>query len=209
MKKSSLRDRLSLLNMQAIIIGLALLLIFFAAGVRFGGYLQKSGGAYDGEAAAMLTIDVKGAVTSSGLYQFAAGSRVSDALAELPLSADAATELLNQAACLVDGTELIIPFAAGEIDWNALALSSVSAYYGTSSMAAADTADTPAIGMININSASSEQLQLLSGIGPSKAQSIINYREDYGPFLTSEQIMNVSGIGNATFERIKEHICVE
>ena len=63
--------------------------------------------------------------------------------------------------------------------------------------------------MININTAGAEELQMLSGIGPAKASAIISYREKNGNFLTKEQIMNVSGIGQGTFDKIKDNISVE
>lgn len=61
---------------------------------------------------------------------------------------------------------------------------------------------------ISINTASSEELQTLSGIGESKALSIIKYREENGPFNNIEDIMNVSGIGETLFERIKDDITI-
>ena len=61
---------------------------------------------------------------------------------------------------------------------------------------------------ININTANSEELQLLKGIGPSKAKAIIEYREAYGGFLVLEEIMEVKGIGQATFNSIKDSICI-
>lgn len=61
---------------------------------------------------------------------------------------------------------------------------------------------------ININTADENQLQTLTGIGPAKAQKIIEYREANGGFKSIEEIMNVSGIGEKTFENIKENICV-
>ena len=63
--------------------------------------------------------------------------------------------------------------------------------------------------LININIASLEELDALPGIGPIKAQAIIDYRETNGPFESIEEIINVSGIGDATFEKIKNLITVE
>ena len=62
--------------------------------------------------------------------------------------------------------------------------------------------------LININKASEEDLQKLTGIGESTAKKIINYREEYGKFKTIEDIKNVSGIGDAKFEAIKKDITV-
>lgn len=62
---------------------------------------------------------------------------------------------------------------------------------------------------ININTADSEELQKLKGIGPSIAERIINYRTSYGDYVTIEEIMEVKGIGEKTFEKIKEYICVK
>lgn len=207
MAKTSLREKMSFLSMQAIIIGVALVLVFFAAGARFGAYLS-AGADVDIAENTQIVIDVKGAVEKSGLYSLPQNSRVADLLEIVPLHEDAAPELLNAAAFLLDGSELIVPSATEEAtDWNALAAARGSVYYGNdTSETAITTAD---IGIININTAASQELQKLSGIGPAKAQNIIDYRENYGPFLTIEQIMNVSGIGSATFDKIKEHISVE
>lgn len=62
--------------------------------------------------------------------------------------------------------------------------------------------------IININEATAKQLESLKGIGPKKAEEIVNYREANGPFLTIEQLMEVKGIGEATFENVKEQITV-
>lgn len=65
-----------------------------------------------------------------------------------------------------------------------------------------------ALALININTAESDALQTLNGIGPSKADAIISYREQHGPFATISDIQNVSGIGAATYANIKDHITI-
>ena len=201
-------------DMQKVIIGVVLLLIIFAAGARFGAYLHHDGQtvtAGEDTSAGVVKVDIKGAVSNPGLYQLPAGSRVEDALAAAGALADAEPQMLNMAALLVDGSELIVPYQQGEIDWNALAASRGGVYYGVETAAAAtgSSGGNAMVGVININTATVEELQQLSGIGEVKAQRIIEHREQNGPFVTIEQIMNVSGIGNATFEKIREHICVE
>lgn len=62
--------------------------------------------------------------------------------------------------------------------------------------------------LININTASAEELMSLNGIGEKKAMTIVEYRETNGPFNSIEELTNVSGIGEKTFEKLKENICV-
>ena len=62
---------------------------------------------------------------------------------------------------------------------------------------------------ININTASQEELQYISGIGPKRAEDIINYRQQSGGFATISEIQNIKGIGPATFEKIRDQITVE
>jgi len=63
-------------------------------------------------------------------------------------------------------------------------------------------------GLVNINTASSQELQILSGVGPAIAERIIAHRETYGPFRIIEEITDVSGIGQARFADIRDHITV-
>lgn len=70
--------------------------------------------------------------------------------------------------------------------------------------ASSDTATT----LINLNTATAEELDTLPGIGPARAQAIINYREEQGEFYTIEQVMEVDGIGEGIFEQIREFITV-
>ena len=72
-----------------------------------------------------------------------------------------------------------------------------------------ESAENASSRLININSASSELLQELKGIGPSKAGAIIEYREAYGGFAAKEELMEVKGIGPATYEKIKDYITLE
>lgn len=64
-------------------------------------------------------------------------------------------------------------------------------------------------GKININAASAEELEILDGIGEALSERIVKYRDDNGPFMTIEEIMNVSGISDKKFENIKDDICAE
>jgi competence protein ComEA len=66
-----------------------------------------------------------------------------------------------------------------------------------------------ALAAVNINTASKEQLESLNGIGPSKAQAIIDYRTKNGPFKSIDDIKKVSGVGDATFEKIRGEISVK
>ncbi len=64
-------------------------------------------------------------------------------------------------------------------------------------------------GLININTAGLEELQTLKGIGPAKAQAIIDYRDKYGGFVSPEEITEVKGIGEGTYQKIKDAICID
>lgn len=68
--------------------------------------------------------------------------------------------------------------------------------------------ETPIQEKININTATAEELDTLPNIGPVKAEAIIQYREEQGPFYTIEQIQEVDGIGEKTFEKIKDMITI-
>ena len=102
---------------------------------------------------------------------------------------------INLAAVLRDGMVLYIPFEGEE---------------AAGSLSEADSrADGSSSDIVNINTASSEELQTIPGIGPSKAEAVVEYREENGMFQTIEDITNVSGIGEKSFERIKSSITVK
>jgi competence protein ComEA len=144
-----------------------------------------------------LVVHVDGAVLQPGVYTFEPGSRVADAIeAAGGLSPDADTQRINLAAYLTDGVHITVPQVATPQPTN---LDGSPGNYPT----AAPTFP------ININSAALQELEFLPGIGSVKAQSIIDYREQNGPFESIEEILNVTGIGPATFEQIKDLIIVD
>jgi competence protein ComEA len=158
---------------------------------------------------APIAVDVTGAVTRPGLYKFPEGSRVQDAIdAAGGLLADANTIAINLAARLEDGQQLDIPYkdGAAPAEPTEAPAFSFSSPDGTNSEPTLES--PPDAELIDINTATAEQLDTLPGIGPTTAQKIIDYRATNGPFGTIEDIMNVSGIGPTTFDNIKNLITV-
>lgn len=161
---------------------------------------------------APIAVHVVGAVPRPGLYEFPQGARVQNAIdAAGGLLAQANADALNLAAPLVDGQKLEVPYkdggGAASSQEGEVELPSSSQPESTPS----DLQETPSTGvsdLININTASFEELDSLPGIGPTIAQRIIDYRAQNGPFSAIEDLMNVSGIGPATFEKLKDLITV-
>ncbi|MFB1080603.1 helix-hairpin-helix domain-containing protein [Jeotgalibacillus sp. JSM ZJ347] len=133
----------------------------------------------------VLFVDIKGEVTHEGVYEMNNGDRVIDLIkkagGELP---DADMTAVNMAQKLHDEMVIIVPGKSAE------GLSDL----GTQS------------DKININRATQSELESIPGIGPSKAAAIIQYREEKGQFKSIEEIMNISGIGEKTFDKLKESI---
>ncbi|HET6846284.1 MAG TPA: ComEA family DNA-binding protein [Anaerolineales bacterium] len=149
-----------------------------------------------------LQVHVIGAVLRPGLYIFAEGSRVQDAItAAGGLTSDAQIEGINLAAKLEDGQQLDIP--SGGPGAAAAAPTAAFRVLPSSEPTAAPSGD-----MIDINTASAEELATLPGIGPTTAQRIVDYRTEHGPFGRIEDLMNVAGIGPATFDNIRALIRV-
>lgn len=139
-------------------------------------------------------VHICGEVNQPGVYELPAGSRVFEAVeAAGGFTEAAAPDSLNLAQKVSDGMKLVI---LSEKEAETLSGESFSGTAGESD------------GLININTASKEQLMTLTGIGESRADDIIRFREESGGFEKIEDIMKVPGIKNAGFQKIKDRITV-
>lgn len=151
--------------------------------------------------AAEVYVDVDGAVARPGVYRLKEGARVSQAIdAAGGLTAEADVTGLNRASKITDGQKIYVP-TVGEQQ-------AATAAGEAGSGAAAASGAVASSGLVNINTASAAELQTLSGIGPSMAQSIIDERTQNGAFASVDDLMRVSGIGEKKLAKIKDCICV-
>jgi competence protein ComEA len=142
-----------------------------------------------------MVIYITGEVVSPGLYYLSPGSRIVDAVdAAGGLTDSAETQSLNLAQLLTDGIQIKVP---GLIENNLAAP-------GDTEQPGAQTE----IALININTASQVELDVLPEIGPHLAGEIIAYRQVNGPFVSIDDILNVSGVGSATYDAIRNLITV-
>lgn len=144
---------------------------------------------------------VCGAVNSPGVYELKKDARVYEAI-ELAggVTEEAAQELINQAQTVTDGERIYVPNKE-----------EAEAYgNGTDIMGLERTGETDGNtkGKININTAGKEELMTLTGIGESKAESILNYREEHGDFQSTEDLMQIEGIKEGVFNKIKDDITI-
>lgn len=144
-------------------------------------------------ASGKVVVHVAGAVSSPGVYTLPADSRVDDAVRAAGATADADLSQLNLAQKLADGQKITVPVAGAT---------------PADGSSAATTADSDNGGLININTATQEELETLPSIGEVRAQAIIAYREEHGGFRTTDELMEVSGIGEKIFADISPHITV-
>lgn len=139
-----------------------------------------------------IFVHVDGAVNKPGLYEFNNSDRVDDALKKAGnIVKDADLKNVNLAEKLEDEMKIYIPMKNIENENNSLI----------------ENSNNESTDLINLNSASKEELMTLLGIGDSKASAIIEYRENTN-FSKIEDLLNVSGIGEKTFEKLKEFISI-
>ena len=145
-------------------------------------------------------VDISGEVKLPGVYKVTSETRLFEVIDMAGgLTDDADSSSLNRAERVQDGQKVVVR-AFGESEEGGT--DGEAGISGNSESALDDS------GKVNINIADLSTLQTIAGIGPSKAQSIIDYREQNGYFTTIEEIMYVSGIGEKTFASIKDQIVV-
>ncbi|WP_338451551.1 helix-hairpin-helix domain-containing protein [Niallia oryzisoli] len=145
-----------------------------------------------------ILIDVKGAVTSPGVYEAYSGDRVQDVINQAGgLMETADQKNVNFAMRVVDEMVLYIPMIGEDNQ----ATTEVQSSFTTGGAASGKT-------LVNLNTASDTELETLPGVGPAKAAAIMEYRETNGRFRSIEELMEISGIGEKTFEKLKEYITV-
>ena len=159
-----------------------------------------------------IYVDVCGAVVQPGVYAMKSDSRVFQAIeAAGGFLPEAAGTGINQACALSDGQQIYVPTKEEAEKGMAGQPSGGAADPGTGGAVteAAGTGETQDSGTVNLNTADSAALQTLPGIGEAKAQAILAYREEKGGFSGTEELMNVPGIKESTFSKIKDKIAVE
>ena len=140
-----------------------------------------------------IIVDVAGWVRKPGVYEFATGDRVIDAVNRAGGARHGADlTSLNLAAPLADGTQVVVP------------------KQGVTTTASGSTGTTGSGGtaMVNINTASESELESLNGVGPALAAAIIQYRTEHGPFQGVDDLDDVSGIGPVTLEELRPFVTV-
>lgn len=148
----------------------------------------------------VVYVDVDGAVKEPQLVELPSGSRVEDAIqAAGGLTKKADLTNVNRAQILSDGEKIYIP-VKGE------AAASAEASGGGSGTAGSNGASSD--GKININTADANTLEQIYGVGPVTARKIIDYREQHGSFQSIEELKNISGIGEKTFEKMQDYVTI-
>ena len=144
----------------------------------------------------LITVDVKGAVKSPGIYDLPVGSRVNDAVQKAGgLTEQADSKSLNLAQKVSDEALVYVPTKGEE-----------SASQQAGSGAPSSTSKEK---KINLNKASLEELKQVKGLGGKRAQDIIDHREANGKFKSVDELKKVSGIGAKTIEKLKDYVTVD
>ena len=146
-----------------------------------------------------LTVDVSGAVRNPGVYKFAEGSRIEDAIKEaggLIEQADLTLSSINRASKLQDGQKISIPYKHEAVPPTPIQTSSSNSQAPSNS------------GKININTASIVELMTLRGIGEKTAQKIEARRKEKGSFIKIEQLLDEKLVQERYWESIKDNITI-
>ena len=144
----------------------------------------------------LITVDVKGAVKSPGIYDLPLGSRVHDAVQKAGgLTEEADSKSLNLAQKVSDEALVYVPTKGEEA--------------ASQQVASGTTPSTSKEKKVNLNKASLEELKQVKGLGGKRAQDIIDHRETNGKFKSVDELKKVSGIGAKTIEKLKDYVTVD
>ena len=142
----------------------------------------------------LISVDVKGAVKSPGIYDLPVGSRINDAVQKAGgLTDNADSKSINLAQRISDEALVYVP--------NKEEATSQEAYLNAS--------NSKENKKVNLNKASLEELKQVKGLGAKRAQDIIDHRESNGKFKSVDDLKKVSGIGTKTIEKLKEYVTVD
>ena len=159
-----------------------------------------------------IIIYIAGAIKKEGVYELEEGSRISDAIEQAEgLKEEADITNINLAYKLEDGMKIRIPTQTenNEKDINKISEEYITKNSGLETENIIEDTSKEKEEKIDINKATQEELETLSGIGPSTANKIVQYRKDNGNFKSIEDIKNVNGIGESKYNEIKEKIIVK
>lgn len=150
----------------------------------------------------LIVVHIAGAVNKEGIVTLKEGKRIIDAINEAGgLKENADLTNVNLAYIISDGQKIYIPHIGEEQKENS--------EIGENIIVSESKENSQNTSLININTATVAQLTGLSGIGEQTAQKIVNYRKENGKFNNIEEIKNVSGIGEAKYNSIKDYITVK
>lgn len=145
-----------------------------------------------------IMVYICGEVNFPGVYELPAGSRIVDAVDAAGGMTDAAgKDYWNLAELLSDGQMIFFPTEE-----------EARKRQESAGVSEASVSGIGADGRVNINTATLEQLMQIPGVGQTRGEAILSYRQEHGSFASAEDIMNVSGIGNALYEKMRDYITV-
>ncbi len=209
---------------QQLVILLLAGIILFGAGYRFAQVKDKAAEkdrpaleAASENITGELSVHVAGAVARPGVYNLPQGARVIDAVNKAVPLAEADLDSLKLASKITDGQDIYVFLkpvanqdgsATGDGQGMQPAPTNTPGTIRTSPLPGNSPGAMAGGGLVNINTADQALLDTLPGIGPALAQRIIQYREINGPYKSTEDIKNVSGIGEKSFEKLKDKITV-
>ncbi|KRK46335.1 helix-hairpin-helix domain-containing protein [Dellaglioa algida] len=158
---------------------------------------------------AKIVVDIKGNVKSPGIYTMRVGMRISQAIDSAGgFLSSADQKQINLAQKVTDEMIIYVP-AKGEIKSSPAVMNAGQSSSGVNTESTSNSNEKSNGGQtVNLNTATKEQLQELTGIGPKKAEQILQYREEHQSFKTTDEIKEVGGIGDKTFESLKDSLSV-